>query len=86
MTIIEADGVRSNHLRLDSPGMLMHILWYKTDVQESLIDVLSVAVAQRYSVLVTARNDTSHNWAIHANMMTSMFDYVPPNLNPSLLS
>jgi iron transport multicopper oxidase len=65
--------------------MLMHILWDKTDVQESPIDVLSVAVAQRYSVLVTARNDTSYNWAIHANMMTSMFDVVPPKLNPSSL-
>ncbi|KIM79223.1 Ferroxidase [Piloderma croceum F 1598] len=57
-----------------------------TDVQESPIDVLSVAVAQRYSVLVTARNDTSYNWAIHANMMTSMFDVVPPKLNPNITS
>ena len=42
-----------------------------------------LAVAQRYSVLVTARNDTSANWAIHANMDTDMFDTVPDDLNPS---
>ncbi|KZP14645.1 multicopper oxidase [Athelia psychrophila] len=48
-----------------------------TDIQESPIDVLSITVAQRYSVLVTARNDTAKNWAIHANMDTTMFDTVP---------
>jgi len=55
-----------------------------TDVQESPIDVLSLTVAQRYSVLVTARNDTSpSNWAVHANMDTDMFDTVPDPLNPN---
>ncbi|TDL21948.1 Fet3 protein [Rickenella mellea] len=57
-----------------------------TDVEESPIDVLSVTVAQRYSVLVTARNDTSANWAIHANMDTDMFDTVPDTLNPNATS
>jgi iron transport multicopper oxidase len=57
-----------------------------TDVEESAIDLLSVTVAQRYSVLVTARNDTSSNWAIHANMDTVMFDTVPPSLQPNLTS
>ncbi|KAH9053032.1 ferroxidase [Lactarius vividus] len=46
-----------------------------TDVEESAIDLLSITVAQRYSVLVTARNDTSLNWAIHANMDTDMFKF-----------
>jgi iron transport multicopper oxidase len=53
------------------------------DIQQSPIDVLSVATAQRYSVLVKARNDASHNWLVHANMMTSMFAEVPSSLNPS---
>ena len=66
--------------------MLIHISRYKTDVQESPIDLLSVTVAQRYSVLVTARNDTSSNWVIHANMDTVMFDKVPATLNTSSLS
>ncbi|KAI0765253.1 Fet3 protein [Fomes fomentarius] len=57
-----------------------------TDVEESPIDLISVTVAQRYSVLVTARNDTNANWAIHANMDTDMFDTVPPALNPNVTS
>ncbi|KAG2146288.1 Fet3 protein [Suillus clintonianus] len=57
-----------------------------TDTQEQLVDILSVSVAQRYSVLVTARNDTSSNWAIHANMDTTMFDKVPSGLNPNTTS
>ena len=58
-------------------------LYTQTDVAESPIDVLSITVAQRYSVLVTARNDTSSNWAIHANLDTTMFDKVPPTLKYS---
>ncbi|KAG5650754.1 hypothetical protein H0H81_011166, partial [Sphagnurus paluster] len=54
-----------------------------TDVKESPIDLLELTVAQRYSVLVTARKDTSANWAIHANMDTDMFDEVPATLNPN---
>ncbi|KAG6872477.1 hypothetical protein C0995_009411 [Termitomyces sp. Mi166 len=57
-----------------------------TDVEESPIDLISITVAQRYSVLVTARNDTSANWAIHANMDTDMFDTVPDTLNPNVTS
>ncbi len=52
-------------------------------MEESPIDLIGIAVAQRYSVLVTARNDTSSNWAIHANMDVDMFDEVPDGLNPS---
>ncbi|KDQ13082.1 hypothetical protein BOTBODRAFT_33956 [Botryobasidium botryosum FD-172 SS1] len=43
-------------------------------------EVIPLSIAQRYSVLVTARNDTSNNWAIHANMDPDMFDQVPPTL------
>ncbi|ESK96308.1 multicopper oxidase [Moniliophthora roreri MCA 2997] len=57
-----------------------------TDIEESPVDMLSVTVAQRYSVLVTARNDSSANWAIHANMDVDMFDTVPPALNPNATS
>ncbi|KAF8480361.1 Fet3 protein [Russula ochroleuca] len=55
-----------------------------TDVEESPIDLLGITVAQRYSVLVTARNDTSSNWAIHANLDTTMFDKVPAALQSNL--
>ncbi|KAI0747068.1 Fet3 protein [Daedaleopsis nitida] len=58
-----------------------------TDVQESPIDLISITVAQRYSVLVTARNDSSpQNWAMHANMDTDMFDTIPDALNPNITS
>jgi len=48
--------------------------------------LVSITVAQRYSILVTARNDTSSNWVIHANMDTDMFDKVPADLNPNITS
>ncbi|KAG6821107.1 hypothetical protein H0H93_006446 [Arthromyces matolae] len=57
-----------------------------TDVEEYPIDLIGITVAQRYSILVTARNDTSANWAIHANMDTDMFDTVPDTLNPNVTS
>lgn len=41
---------------------------------------MTISVAQRYSVLVTARNDTSENWLMHANMDPDMFDLIPDDL------
>ncbi|KAH7882384.1 Fet3 ferroxidase [Phlebopus sp. FC_14] len=57
-----------------------------TDVEEFPIDMLNIATAQRYSVLVQARNDTSSNWMIHANLDTGMYDQVPASLNPNITS
>ncbi|KAJ7636972.1 Fet3 protein [Roridomyces roridus] len=57
-----------------------------TDIEEFPIDLLTVTVAQRYSILVTARNDTSSNWAIHANMDGDMFDTVPDTLELNVTS
>lgn len=54
-----------------------------TDVQPYDIDVINIAVAQRYSILVTARNDTSANFAVHADFDTDMFDTIPDSLQPS---
>ncbi|KAF8217774.1 Fet3 protein [Mycena galopus ATCC 62051] len=54
-----------------------------TDIEETPIDLLTLTVAQRYSVLLTARNDTTSNWVVHANMDSTMFDTVPPTLNPN---
>ncbi|KAH8809524.1 Fet3 protein [Flagelloscypha sp. PMI_526] len=54
-----------------------------TDTEPMAVDLLSLTVAQRYSILVTARNDSTTNWAIHANMDTDMFDQVPDDLNPN---
>lgn len=57
-----------------------------TDVEETPIDQVGIAVAQRYSVLVTARDDVDFNWVIHADIDPSMFDIVNPNLNPNITS
>lgn len=54
-----------------------------TDVQEFPVDHLSLAVAQRYSVLVTALNNTSSNYYIHANQDPEMYDTVPKDLTLS---
>ncbi|KAI0310690.1 Fet3 protein [Amylostereum chailletii] len=55
-----------------------------TDVEEYSTDLIEITVAQRYSVLVTARNDTSANWAVHANFDTEMFDTIPASLIPNI--
>ncbi|KIK69948.1 hypothetical protein GYMLUDRAFT_150929 [Collybiopsis luxurians FD-317 M1] len=56
------------------------------EVEEMPVATIGLAVAQRYSVLITARNESSSNWAVHANMDTSKFDYVPDSLNPNVTS
>ena len=50
------------------------------DMEALPVDSVSLSVAQRYSVLVRARNDTSHSWTLHANMDPDMFDNVPDEL------
>lgn len=48
--------------------------------------LIPLSVAQRVSVLVTARNDTeadAHDWAFIANMNPDMFDEVPDSLQLS---
>ncbi|PWN45159.1 putative iron transport multicopper oxidase [Ceraceosorus guamensis] len=50
------------------------------DTEESPVDVITISVAQRYSILITARSDTSKNWPIHANLDPDMYDVVPDDL------
>ncbi|KIM88113.1 Ferroxidase [Piloderma croceum F 1598] len=85
LRILNASAFASFYFWIDGHNMTI-IEVDGTDIQKSPIDVLSIATAQRYSVLVTARNDTSLNWAVHANMMTSMFSEVPRSLNPNITS
>ncbi|KAF1927115.1 multicopper oxidase [Didymella exigua CBS 183.55] len=47
-------------------------------------DMLYMAAAQRYSVLVTAKNDTSSNFAFVGSMDEDLFDVVPDGLNPNV--
>ncbi|KAG0242652.1 hypothetical protein BGW41_003755 [Actinomortierella wolfii] len=50
------------------------------DVEPMRVTSFPVTAAQRYSVLVKARNDTSFNYIMHADMDPDMFDQVPPEL------
>lgn len=54
-----------------------------TTVEPYPVDSLTITVAQRYSVLVTARNDTSSNFLLQAMYDTDMFDTVPDGLQTS---
>lgn len=46
-------------------------------------DLVYITAAQRYSVLVTMKNDTSTNYAYVGSMDQSLFDKVPASLNPN---
>ncbi|KAF8979003.1 hypothetical protein BGZ46_005940 [Entomortierella lignicola] len=50
------------------------------DVERTKVSSFPITAAQRYSVLVTARNDTSSNYILHADMDPAMFDVVPDDL------
>jgi len=46
--------------------------------------MLYITAAQRYSVLITAKNDTSSNFAFVGSMDEDLFDTVPDGLNPNV--
>jgi len=48
------------------------------------VDQLYITVAQRYSVLVKTKSDTSENFPILAALDTAMFDHIPPNAQPNV--
>lgn len=56
------------------------------DVAEHSTDSLTLTVAQRYSVLITARNETTQNFYIHADMNPDMFDAYEPELRLNMTS
>ena len=47
-------------------------------------DMIYLTAAQRYSVLVTAKNDTNSNFAFVGSMDQDLFDAVPEGLNPNV--
>ena len=47
-------------------------------------DMIYLTAAQRYSVLVTAKNDTNSNFAFVGSMDQDLFDVVPEGLNPNV--
>ncbi|KAM0786927.1 hypothetical protein ACM66B_002349 [Microbotryomycetes sp. NB124-2] len=50
------------------------------DVEKFEVDKLTMSVAQRYSVLVTTKNETNSNYLMHVNFDYTMFDQVPEDL------
>ncbi|KAG0164114.1 hypothetical protein DFQ30_010503 [Apophysomyces sp. BC1015] len=54
------------------------------DIQRTTVDSVYLSAAQRLSVLVKAKNETSLNYYMHADMDTAMFDTVPASLQPNI--
>jgi iron transport multicopper oxidase len=52
------------------------------DVEPYEVDVLAIASAQRYSVLVQAKNVSTFNYKLNAKFNMAMFDNPPADLNP----
>lgn len=50
------------------------------EVEPYLMDVLTISVAQRYSVLVQAKNETNTNYAMMFMQSEDMYDTVPEDL------
>jgi iron transport multicopper oxidase len=81
LRIINTAAFSSFFFRIDGHNMTI-IEADGIDTQKEPISMVGIAVAQRYSVLVTARSDTSNNFAIHADMDQTMF--FQPSLNPNI--
>lgn len=47
-------------------------------------EMIYLTAAQRYSVLVTAKNDTNSNFAFVGSMDQDLFDAIPDGLNPNV--
>ncbi|KAK9723370.1 ferroxidase fet3 [Basidiobolus ranarum] len=54
------------------------------DLNSKTVQTLPITAAQRYSVLVRAKNSTANNFIMHADVDVSMFPAVNPNLNPNI--
>ncbi|KAJ6263683.1 Laccase-1 [Drechslerella dactyloides] len=52
--------------------------------EEAEADMIYLTAAQRYSFLLTTKNDTSQNFAIVGSMDQDLFDAVPDGLNPNV--
>lgn len=50
-------------------------------VEEAEADMIYISTAQRYSVLVTMKNETSTNYPMMGSMDTDLFDTIPASLD-----
>lgn len=49
--------------------------------EPAVAEMIYISAAQRYSFLITAKNDTTANYAFMASMDTDLFDSIPTGLN-----
>ncbi|KAF9433580.1 hypothetical protein BGZ76_009255 [Entomortierella beljakovae] len=79
LRIINMSALAMFHIHID--GHEMDIIEVDgVDVERTTVGEFPISAAQRYSVLVTAKNDTSYNYIIHGDMDPMMFDSVPDSL------
>ncbi|MCJ1304803.1 hypothetical protein MMC08_007616 [Hypocenomyce scalaris] len=52
--------------------------------EQAEANMIYLTAAQRYSVLLTAKNDTSSNFAFVSSMDEQLFDVIPKALNPNV--
>lgn len=50
------------------------------DIEPSPVTTLTIAIGQRYSLLVTAKNSTDTNYALSINQSEDMYDAIPDDL------
>ncbi|KAI1320225.1 hypothetical protein EDD11_001830 [Mortierella claussenii] len=83
LRIINMSALAMFHFHID--GHDMDIIEVDgIDVQRATVQSFPISAAQRYSVLVTARNDTSYNYVLHGDMDPKMFDSVPSDLEMNI--
>ncbi|KAF9093929.1 hypothetical protein BGX23_002698 [Mortierella sp. AD031] len=79
LRIINMSAIAMFHIHID--GHDMDIIEVDgVDVQRTTVKTFPISAAQRYSVLVTAKNSTSNNFLVHGDMDPDMFDIVPATL------
>ncbi|KAI8065800.1 Cupredoxin [Gongronella butleri] len=83
MRLINMSGFATFYLNIDNHTMnIIEVDGIET--QMTPVDSVYLTAAQRISVLVTAKNDTSLNYLLHADMDSVMFDKLPEDLKTNL--
>ncbi|KAG0098956.1 hypothetical protein BGZ93_009749 [Podila epicladia] len=79
LRIINMSALAMFHFHIDGHDMQI-IEIDGVDVMRTPVLSFPVSAAQRYSVLVTAKNSTANNYLLHGDMDPMMFDSVPADL------
>jgi iron transport multicopper oxidase len=81
--VINIGSFVGSYLKIDGHTMtIVEIDGVYTQSQQ--VDELYLTVAQRYSVLITTKADTSKNFLISNTLDTKMFDHIPTWANPDV--